>query len=235
MASATPDSIAQRAPLLWPTMGRGALGVWHDVVADQQREIEQWYNQEHHAERVAIPGFLRARRYRNTGAGLGYFSRYDTVSPAVLASAPYLDALNQPSAWSKAVFPHYRRTVRGAFEVTARVGVADGGSLLSLRFHDEADAARDQALVAAVGRLAQEHGVVRAEAWRIDVDATSPPTSERGLRSGQDVFPRYALLIDASRIEHAVAALDAGLDADLRVGAVIESYQLVFQTFAPSP
>jgi hypothetical protein len=235
MTATASGIVAQRAPLQRPIMGHGALGVWHDVVAEQQREIEQWYNQEHHAERVAIPGFLRARRYRNTGAGLGYFSRYDTVTPAVLASQPYLDALNQPSAWSKTVFPHYRRTVRGAFEVTARAGVADGGSLLSLRFHDEAGAAREQALVAAVSRLAKEYGVVRAEVWRIDVDATLPPTNERGLRSGQDVYPRHALLIDASRIEHAVAALDAVLDADLRVGAEVESYQLVFQTFAPSP
>jgi hypothetical protein len=210
--------------------GEGALGVWHGIVGPQQREAEEWYNREHHAERVAIPGFLRARRYVNRGAGLRYFSRYDTVDAAVLASAAYLHALNNPSPWSQQIFPHYRGTVRGAFEVVGRFGTAEGGYLTSLRFDDDAVTATDELLDLAK-ELANQHGVLGAEVWRIDRAATTQPTREKALRAARELFPEQALLVDASAPEFAAEALSS-LAGDLAPRVVTDVYQLVFQKFA---
>jgi hypothetical protein len=210
--------------------GKGALGVWHGVTGPQQREVEEWYNREHHAERVAIPGFLRARRYVNRGAGLRYFSRYDTVDSGVLGSTAYLHALNNPSPWSQKIFPHYRGTVRGAFDVVGRFGTAEGGYLTSLRFDEDVAPASDELLDLA-RQLAGQHGVLSAEVWRIDRAATTQPTREKALRATKEFFPAQALLIDASAPEFAAEALSV-LAGDTARSAVTDVYQLVFQKLA---
>lgn len=210
--------------------GNGALGVWHDIAGPHQREGEEWYNREHHAERVAIPGFLRARRYVNRGAGLRYFSRYDTDDVGVLASPPYLAALNSPSPWSQKIFPHYQYTVRGAFRVIARFGVGEGGFLTVLRFAD-GQAPAEETLAANAEKLAAAHGVLGSELWRVDDGVTTHRTREKELRAARELFPAFALLIEASAPEHAAEAL-RGLDPNLPAAAEVDVYQLVFQKFA---
>jgi hypothetical protein len=210
--------------------GQGALGVWHGIAGPYQREGEEWYNREHHAERVAIPGFLRARRYVNCGAGLRYFSRYDAADVGVLASQPYLDALNNPSPWSQKIFPHYQFTVRGAFSVVARFGVGEGGYLTSLRFSDE-QAPPEATLVRLAETLSAAHGILGAEVWRVDADVTTHRTREKELRAARELFPAFAVLIDSSAPQHGAEALRA-IDVALMRGCDCDVYQLVFQKFA---
>lgn len=215
--------------------GRGALGVWHGVVGAEQRAAEDWYNREHHAERVAIPGFRRARRYVNCGAGPRYFSRYDVDEAAVLASAAYLAALDNPSPWSQKIFPHYRRTVRGAFSVTARAGDAEGGYLLTLRFGDGTaapDRKLESVLAGAVTPLTERLGILAVEVWHVDAGVTTHRSREKELRGAGEPFPAYALLVDASRPELAAEALAEVVPAEALTAAAIDTYQLVFQKFA---
>ena len=42
--------------------GTGLLMVWCDVPADKEDEFNRWYNEEHLAERLALPGFLNGAR-----------------------------------------------------------------------------------------------------------------------------------------------------------------------------
>lgn len=211
--------------------GLGALGVWHDVADGTSDEIDQWYDREHHLERVAIPGFLRARRYRNLGSGLGYFSRYDTVDAAVLASAPYLQALDHPSPWSRKIFPAYQRTVRGAFQVIAARRFAEGGELLSIRLPEGVTTQRRETLRSLPGRLIDQPGVLGVEIWDIDVSATTPPTRERDIRGGAESFPGAAVLIDASRSDRALEAFKA-IMGDGGDHATIDRFRLVYQIAA---
>ena len=43
--------------------GTGLLMVWADVPADKEDDFNRWYNEEHMAERLSVPGFLDAARY----------------------------------------------------------------------------------------------------------------------------------------------------------------------------
>ncbi|MER3403797.1 MAG: hypothetical protein C4289_00305 [Chloroflexota bacterium] len=61
----------------------GVLGIWHGIAPGAEWEVEDWYGRQHHAERLAIPGFLKARRYRALGEGPRIFSRYDLSEAAV--------------------------------------------------------------------------------------------------------------------------------------------------------
>jgi hypothetical protein len=59
---------------------------------EHDEEFNAWYDTEHLAERLSIPGFLSARRWQRDGApGDGrYLATYDLESPAVLETAEYL-------------------------------------------------------------------------------------------------------------------------------------------------
>lgn len=215
--------------------GGGALGVWHGIVGEHQREAEDWYNREHHAERVGIEGFLRARRYVNQGTGPRYLSRYDVTDVTVLASPAYVKALDNPSPWSQKIFPHYRKTVRGAFTVCAREGEAEGGYLVSLRFGNGAgpiDAALIRTLSDALPKLTRSIGVLGAEVWQVDAGVTTYRSKEKELRGAGEPFPAAALLVDASGSELAADALADALPASVIATAAIDTYQLVFQKFA---
>ncbi len=217
--------------------GAGALGVWHNVAEGQESALDAWYDREHHAERIAIPGFLRARRYVNLGQGPRTFSRYDVVDVGVLASAPYLAALDGPSPWSQRMFPHYRGTVRGAFEVKGRRGSADGDVVATLRFPSDPSEATDTSMTAGASlldALAEAPGVLRAEAWLVNARVTSAKTLEKALRTTADACPPWALVIDGSSAEALQAALTQVVPEPTLGKADIDLLQLVFQAVSAS-
>jgi hypothetical protein len=68
-----------------------------------EEEFNAWYDTEHLAERLAIPGFRSTRRWTLDGAaGAGkYLATYELDSPAVLESPAYLARYNNQSPWSR--------------------------------------------------------------------------------------------------------------------------------------
>ena len=81
--------------------GTGLLMVWADVPADKETEFNRWYNEEHLAERMAIPGFLSGARYEAFKGGPKHLAVYELESPAVLQSAAYKKVSENPTAWTK--------------------------------------------------------------------------------------------------------------------------------------
>lgn len=113
---------------------KGVLAIWNNVVAGRESEFEDWFQGEHLAERLAVPGFVYGRRHRAISGRDGYFNFYLTQSPAVLTAPPYLERVNNPTPMTRRimseVFIDMSRTVcsrvyrhsmfRGTFAVTAR-------------------------------------------------------------------------------------------------------------------
>ena len=81
--------------------GTGLLMVWADVPADKEEEFNRWYNEEHLAERMSIPGFLSAARYEAVKGGPKHLAYYELESPAVLESAAYKRVSENPTPWTK--------------------------------------------------------------------------------------------------------------------------------------
>ena len=81
--------------------GSGLLMVWVDVPADKEKDFNRWYNEEHLAERMAIPGFLSAARYEAVKGGPKHLAYYELESPAVLESAAYRKVSENPTEWTK--------------------------------------------------------------------------------------------------------------------------------------
>jgi hypothetical protein len=102
--------------------GRGLLAVWTDIPANVEEDFNHWYDEEHLAERVAIPGFLNARRYVSLQGRPKYIALYDTVDVQVLQSATYKKGLESSTPWTQRVRPHFQNFVRNEYEMILTLG-----------------------------------------------------------------------------------------------------------------
>lgn len=84
-------------------MKRGLLLTMTEPPPAMEEEFNAWYDGEHMAERLAIPGFRSARRWvADVAPGEGkYLATYELDSPEVLSSAPYLARFNNQTPWSR--------------------------------------------------------------------------------------------------------------------------------------
>ena len=85
--------------------GTGLLMVWCDVPADKEPEFNRWYNEEHLAERLSVPGFLSAARYEAVKGGPKHLAVYELENPAVMESEAYKKVSNNPTPWTKKIGP----------------------------------------------------------------------------------------------------------------------------------
>jgi hypothetical protein len=85
--------------------GSGLLMVWADVPSDKEKEFNRLYNEEHLAERLAVPGFLSAARYEAVKGGPRHLAVYELESFAVLESEAYRRVQAQPTDWTKRAGP----------------------------------------------------------------------------------------------------------------------------------
>jgi hypothetical protein len=82
---------------------RGLLLTLTEPPAAMEEEFNAWYDTEHLAERLAIPGFRSARRWvADCKPGEGkYLATYELDSVAVLSSKPYLARFENQTPWSR--------------------------------------------------------------------------------------------------------------------------------------
>ncbi|HVC57799.1 MAG TPA: hypothetical protein VND95_17755 [Stellaceae bacterium] len=81
------------------TRGTGLLMVWADIDPEFEAEYHRWYDEEHIAHLLAVPGFLSAGRYVALKGGPKYLALYELEAPEVLRSPAFLDGARfRPSA-----------------------------------------------------------------------------------------------------------------------------------------
>jgi hypothetical protein len=124
-----------------PMAGKGMLLTSMDVDAADEAEFNRWYDREHLEERVAIPGFLEARRYIAHQGKPKYLSLYSTETFEVLDSPAYRAALASQTAWSKANISRFKNMIRAVARITISRGTGRGAVLGIVRLRP--DAAKD--------------------------------------------------------------------------------------------
>jgi hypothetical protein len=85
--------------------GTGLMMVWTDVPADKEKDFNRWYNEEHLAERLAVPGFLSAARYEAVKGGPKHLAVYELENVGVLDSQPYQRVRSNPTEWTRRCSP----------------------------------------------------------------------------------------------------------------------------------
>lgn len=175
---------------------RGALVIWHDMPADRSAEMLDWYNREHHAERVGIEGFLGVRRYHAVEAARALFIHYETENPEVLASDAYLARVNDPTTWSLKCQPAIRNNSRTVCSVERVAGDARGGFVVTAALHAGHDdqAAPFRTLATDIERF---EGILAWEVLQGNGAASALPSAEKALRGAADDLVASVLIIHA--------------------------------------
>jgi hypothetical protein len=205
---------------------RGFLVITNNVDPAAEAEFNRWYHDEHLDQRLAVPGFATARRYRAIDSPQRHAALYETESPTTLQSPAYAELLRSPTRRTAALMPNFRDTTRVVARVAVRQVLGTGGTIAILFLHADSAGLSDDRLQAlgAVAATCTGCGIA-PEAVRVLVAESDPVgarTIESDLRPGRDRSAAVVVVIEWAQAEPAdLAGLRAvaqasgfGVDAD---------------------
>ena len=201
-------------------LGKAALAMWWDMAPGSVAEFEHWHSHEHFPERLGIPGFHRASRWRSADGGDGIFVMYELEDHDVLSSQAYLARLNSPTPWSTRMMPHHREMVRSQCRVLESRGCAVAGHALTIRLSPAPG--RDETLRSAIralaDRLAAAPGIAGIHLLRHETPPI-PPTEEQRIRGHSDRMADWVLVV-CGYDPGALAAADGSVLDDTALAAM---------------
>ena len=121
-----------------PLAGKAMLLTSMDIDAADEAEFNRWYDREHLEERVAIDGFLEARRYVAHDGKPKYLCLYSTATIDVLDSPAYRAALAKPTDWSTKTMARFKNMIRSVARITISRGKGRGAALGIIRLRPSA-------------------------------------------------------------------------------------------------
>jgi hypothetical protein len=121
-----------------PLAGKGMLLTSMDIDAADEADFNRWYDREHLEERVAIEGFIEARRYVAHTGSPKYLCLYSTETIEVLDSPAYRARLAKPTDWSKTTMARFENMIRAVARITISRGEGRGAVLGIVRLRPEA-------------------------------------------------------------------------------------------------
>jgi hypothetical protein len=122
-----------------PIARKGMLLTSMDIDPSHEAEFNRWYDREHLEERVAIDGFLEARRFIAHDGNPKYLSLYSTATFEVLDSPAYRTALANQTDWSKANIGRFKNMIRAVARISISRGTGRGAALGSIRLRPQPD------------------------------------------------------------------------------------------------
>lgn len=211
-----------------PLAGKGMLLTSMDVDAAHEAEFNRWYDREHLEERVAIEGFLEARRYVAHDGKPKYLSLYSTSTFEVLDSPTYRTALANQTAWSKANIARFKNMIRAVARITISRGVGRGAALGIIRLRPDGGTDRLRAALDTLLDPADLDGIIAMHLIESD-RALSKPLTEDAAAANPGAGDWFAL-IDATSVEAVPAAVAriAGNDALKPLVVTNGIYRLLF-------
>jgi hypothetical protein len=199
-----------------PLRGQGVLIIWRTVTSEADEDALRWHNTEHMAERCAVPGFLRGRRYVAVSSPRHYLDLYETETVETIRSAPYLARLDEPTPWTRRLVPHFRGTYRVGCRVIASAGRGLAGATLTVRIRPMAGRGDElRAWLAGPARSALRDlaAVTATHLLETVPETTRIPTAEgelRGATSGTPADPWPLVLLVEANDPEALESLAGG-------------------------
>jgi hypothetical protein len=190
-----------------PLAGKGMLLTSMDVDAEHEADFNRWYDREHLEERVAIDGFLEARRYVAHAANPKYLCLYSTATLDVLDSPAYRARLANPTDWSRQTTARFKNMIRVVARVTISHGTGRGVALGMVRLRPTPANAGQLRDALREKLVPEKHdGIISMHLLESDAELSGPTAEIPSVRSpgANDWF----VLIDGTRVS-AVSAVIA--------------------------
>jgi hypothetical protein len=191
------------------------LAIWNDREDSIAQVYERWYVSEHLPERLAVPGFLSARRYEAQRGSPRFFTFYEVQSPQVLASPEYLARLAAPSPLTREVMASFRNMIRTACWPTYRSPRTTVGGCVAVAYVDRPARIDGERLVGQAMRCELDLRVAAVQVWQAVEDPAHAATPEAKLRPGGDRRIEAAVVAEVLREEDGWA-LQSTFSAALR-------------------
>ena len=157
------------------THPHGMLYVATNIGAEDEADFNQWYDQEHVEERVAIAGFLSGTRYQAINAERKYLGLYETDSLEAFTSADYHAAFTRQTAWSVKNLQKMVAPQRRVSTVTHTHGKGTGSQLAVVTLQ----AVNAAALTAWQQQIGQKTGYIASSLLTPDLRLSSPLPMEK--------------------------------------------------------
>ncbi len=105
--------------------GTGLMIVWADIPGEMEDDFNRWYNEEHLAELLSVPGVLSAARYEATSSGPKHMAVYELESPAVVETEAFTS--RPRTEWGSRVSPSIIGTnfMNNVYEMIHPAGLTD--------------------------------------------------------------------------------------------------------------
>jgi hypothetical protein len=205
-----------------PLAGKGMLLTSMDVDPADETEFNRWYDREHLEERVAIDGFLEARRYVAHAANPKYLSLYSTETFEVLDNPAYRTALASQTEWSRKNIARFKNMIRAVARITISRGQGRGAVLGIVRLRPSVDG-KDTLRATLNDQLDPDRidGIISMHLIESD-PALSKPITENPAVSNPGAGDWY-VLIDGTNV-HAISAAIAARFTDM---ATLKSATLI--------
>jgi hypothetical protein len=192
--------------------GNGAVCIWNGIANEGRATFYDWHVREHMPERLAIPGFLRGRRFVAIDGATApeFFTLYETETPAVLVSGAYLARLNAPTPWTREANKAFQDTSRALVSVVVSLGPGPGGILATVRYATPAaDAALTEALAARLlPRLARLPQITGVHLCLTDGPASGERSAESRGRTDIQSPPDRVVMIEGCNVQPVDSAVD---------------------------
>ena len=189
-----------------PIAGKGMLLTSMDIDQADEVDFNRWYDREHLQERVAIDGFIEARRYVALQGSPKYLCLYSTATIDVLDSSAYKARLASPTEWSKRTMARFKNMIRSVARITISRGNGRGAVLGIVRLRPSS--AGEENLRRSLGDafdLSSLDGVISMHLIESDVKL-SGPTKEISSAASSGAADWF-VLIDATDESAASAAI----------------------------
>lgn len=192
--------------------GKAVMVNWSDVAPEHRHAYYEWHCREHMVGRVALPGFIRGRRYIAARASRDFLVCYEVEDIGVLTSKAYLDKANAPSELTRRTTPFVKNASRALAAVRHTCGGGVGGCALTLRFAVEPshEARLERHLInEALPPLGDIAEITGAHCCVADLEASAIVPAERQGRP--TAVPRWIVIIEGVSLDAVEAACDSHL------------------------
>ena len=178
----------------------GLLLVMNDIPPELEVDFNRWYHDEHLAERLALPGFVSARRYRAVGGQPAYMVVYKCETIEALTSSAYRQVLDNPTERTGKILPRLQNVIRAACRETWSSGDDIGGSAIIVQCkakEGREDKARDFIKNGLATRLRESGCMMSMSLWESDAKVTAASSSDTARRASPDHYADWVLLIES--------------------------------------